>query len=273
MEAEHITYLTPDEIKEALLDLLLKFDDLCAEHGLRYSLAGGTLLGAVRHKGFIPWDDDIDISMPRPDMDKLICLWKDGSFPERTSLEIESGDPSFPVYVKFIDEDISLKEPFVDGIRRLWIDVLPVDGMPADQMEARTHLNRAARYRWWFLLSRADAKEGRTFLKRVLKSVVVPVMRAIDARVRIGRSFDRFARKIPYGTTGYIGCITWGLYGLGERYPEGVFDNTVRVEFENHEFSALGCWDEYLHGIYGDYMQLPPEDKRVAHGFKAWRAG
>lgn len=273
MEEGQTAYLTQDEIKEALLELLLKFDVLCAEHGLSYSLAGGTLLGAVRHQGFIPWDDDIDILMPRPDFDKLIRLWNDGSFPGGTSLEARSGDFSFPVYAKFFNENILLKAPFVDGIRKLWIDVLPVDGMPANEAEAKAHLSRAARYRWWFQLSCADSKEGRTPLKRFLKGFVVPVMRAFGARARIGRAFDLFARKIPYGTTGYIGCTTWGLYGLGERFPDGSFDSVVPMKFENHEFPALGCWDEYLRGIYGDYMQLPPEDKRVTHGFKAWRVG
>ena len=271
MEYEQNNYLTPEEIKEALLELLLKFDDFCTAHGLRYSLVGGTLLGAIRHKGFIPWDDDIDIAMPRPDVDKLITLWKDDSLPQETSLEIESGDPSFPVYAKFVDVGVSLKQPFVDGVKKLWIDILPIDGMPADETEAKIHLNRAARYRWWFLLSGADASEGRSPLKRVLKGVIVPVMRSFGARERIGRAFDRFARGIPYGTTGYIGCTTWGLYGLGERYPEDSFDNALLVEFEGREFPALCCWDEYLRGIYGDYMQLPPEEKRITHGIKAWR--
>lgn len=94
-------YLTPNEVKAEELAMLVEFGDLCKREGLRYSLAGGTLLGAVRHKGFIPWDDDIDVSMPRPDFDSLVALARSGALPINRSLEPYSGNWGHPVFLKF----------------------------------------------------------------------------------------------------------------------------------------------------------------------------
>lgn len=101
-------YLTPNEVKAEELAMIVEFKDLCKRKGLRYSLAGGTLLGAVRHKGFIPWDDDIDLSMPRPDFDSLVALARSGALPKNRSLEPYSGDWEYPVFLKYINRDIAV---------------------------------------------------------------------------------------------------------------------------------------------------------------------
>lgn len=264
-------FLTLEEIKAEELSLLLKLDSVCKNNGLRYTLCGGTLLGAVRHKGFIPWDDDIDVAMPRPDFDKLIALWEKGELPTGTSLEVRSCVPSAPVFLKYVNENIALKERYVNGTNHLWVDVFPVDGLPSDDGEYSVLVDKADRLRRLFMLSCADAANGKTAFKRVFKKVAVPVMRRFDCRARIGLRLDGLSRSIPFGSTGYCGCIAWGLYGTGERYRDDAFDGMTKVEFEGHELPAVPCWDEYLTGIYGDYMQLPPVEQRVTHELQVWR--
>ncbi len=264
-------YLTLDEIKAEELKLLICIDDLCRNNGLRYSLVGGSLLGAVRHHGFIPWDDDIDIGMPRPDFDKLIKLWAIGEFPEGVSLEMLSGDPDAPVFVKLVNDEILLRERYVSGINHLWVDIFPIDGMPANDAEAQALDKRVCSIRRLFSLSRADESDGKTALKRTLKRVLVPALNLLNCRVRIGRKLDAISRGLEFGATGYCGILAWGLYGPGERYPDDAFDQMATVEFEGLQLPAIRYWDEYLTGNYGDYMQLPPEDKRKTHELVAWR--
>jgi lipopolysaccharide cholinephosphotransferase len=268
---EATRFLTLEEIKTEELNLLLKFDVLCKRRNLRYSLVGGTLLGAVRHKGFIPWDDDIDVGMPRPDFDRFIHCMQGGDAPEGTSLEYLSGDSESPVFVKFVNKSIFLKERYAGGINHLWLDVLPIDGMPTDPGKTHLLISKANRLRRLFALSRADVNDGKTTSKRVFKKLFVPVMKKFNCRKYLGHKLDTLSRAIPFGRTGFCGCVAWGLYGVGECYSDNAFDSMDEVEFEGHVFPAISCWDEYLKGIYGDYMQLPPKSERITHELEVWR--
>ena len=248
-----------------------EFIRICEKYHLSYFAISGTAIGAVRHGGFIPWDDDVDVFMPRPDFNKLIELWEQGLTTEGYVFEFVSGDASYPALVKFGNSKIFVKEHYAAKVNNLWVDVIPVDGMPAKDEEAAVLIGRATKLRRLFLMSRADMKEGTTPLKRAVKRIAIPLMSLFDAQRLLGRSLDRLGQKIQFGSTGYAGCVTWGLYGAGERYKDDAFDQLTTVEFEGHQFPAICYWDEYLTGIYGDYMQLPPEDKRKTHNITAWR--
>ena len=121
-------YMTRQEVQRALLDLLTVFDEFCNEHGLRYSLYAGTLLGAVRHHGFIPWDDDADVCMPRPDYEAMLAMRS--LVPEGFSIITSEDAPLVLPFAKFQQHDIRAQESIFEGEfdECLWIDVFPVDG-------------------------------------------------------------------------------------------------------------------------------------------------
>lgn len=263
--------LSLNDVRQEEFRLLLELDELCKSNGLRYSLAGGSLLGAVRHKGFIPWDDDIDIVMPRPDYEKAISLFRADYLGADRSLEPISGDWSCPVFFKYVNRKIKVKEHYSSGDGAyLWIDVFPSDGLPSDDGELREKYRQADSLRRLFALCRADSREGKTPAKRAAKRVLVPVLRCLGVGNRVAKKLDTLSRSTQFGSTGYAGILSWGLYGSGERYEDTAFDCPVEVMFEGHMFPAMSCWDEYLRGIYGDYMKLPPVEKRETHELDAW---
>ena len=265
--------LNAKEIKAELLAMLTEFDALCKREGLRYSLAGGTLLGAVRHKGFIPWDDDIDLAMPRPDYERLVKIARGGRLPKGFDLAPMTGSWDHPVFVKFLNPSIEVEVRYQDGEKQLWLDVLPIDGLPDDIDEVARLYRLAEKCRRVIAFCIADSHQGKTGLKRLLKPLLVPIANAAGLRERAGERLDLLGKRIGFGETPWVGALSWGLYGAGERYPISGWDEMVEVEFEGKKFPSIGCWDEYLHGIYGDYMQLPPVEKRVNHEMKAWRVG
>lgn len=264
-------FLSSDEVKRDELEILLRFAEMCDSLGLKYSLAGGTLLGAVRHHGFIPWDDDIDVCMARPDYERFVA--------EGAALVSEVGLRFEPYYgttmettpfVKLVNPSIAVQAWKEAKQSYLWVDVFPVDGLPDNPTEVERIYNDANVPRQALIAAATTASSGRNVLRRVVKAVMDPVLRTQAAGNAFGRKLNEIARAVPYGSTESVGSITWGMYGVGECIPLSGFEKQTPIQFEGHEFTCMSCWDEYLTGIYGDYMQLPPVEQRVSHGLKAW---
>ena len=264
MEENKKRQLSRREIQQKELEILLRVQKICEEHGLKFYLAGGTLLGAIRHKGFIPWDDDIDICMPRPDYEKLLTIFAKEN-PEK-NLKAKSsylGNWIGP-FAKILDMTTEVVSQFSEDEKHLWIDIFPIDGLPENLEKVREIYRKVSFYRHIYLIGNARLGEGKTAFRKYIKYILKPAARMYGLS-RPSRKIEAIAMAHPYEMSEYVGAVTGGLYGVGERMLKSEYEKAVTVTFEGHEFPAMSCWDSYLTGIYGDYMTPPPPEKRKTH--------
>lgn len=264
-------YLSLQEIKLAELEILIEFDRTCRENNLNYSLAGGTLLGAVRHKGFIPWDDDIDVCMPRPDYEKFKEIFNRNIASDNYYLTDDNGKNAEYPFLKLQFKKIEIVENGFNEVQNLWVDIFPVDGLPSNKKKVKSIYKKSSLYRKIIVFDKWKSLNEYGGRHNKFVAFLINVFVKLYGAHRAIRNSIKLALKYKYEESDYVGAITWGCYGVGERMLKSEYEQYTEMEFEGQKFSVMGCWDSYLHGIYGDYMQLPPEDKRVTHGFKAYR--
>lgn len=258
--------LSLEEIHARELVLFKLFDGFCREYGLRYYMCGGTLLGAVRHGGFIPWDDDVDLLMPRPDYDKMQKLLPRQPFLpqyEFHSHEIGNLNENF---TKLVDLNTEVDKQYtVDAYDRyLWIDIFPMDGLPGDGRETEKIYRKVKRARKVLKFLKAKPGTGRSRWKAMIKPVMKPVVELFWSKERLLAYIDRIARKYDFESSEYVGGIVYG-YGPQEKMLREDYVRELPMQFEDLTSVAPGSYDAYLRALFGDYMQLPPEDSRQVH--------
>ena len=258
------TKVTIDEMKKLELDILRYLKKICEDNNIRYYLAGGTLLGAVRHKGFIPWDDDIDISVPREDFNKLMnILSKENKY----SLISPFNQKCFYQFAKLCDKRTRLVEtayPFIEGMG-VYVDIFPLDGFPSDEAERLLYVNQLNK-KWYDIL--ACYMRTKDFarlsivasIKRMLKAVYIFIKGKNRARENLYNEIEKY----DYETSEYVG---FALTQYKDRFifKREYFDSSCLLEFEGELFSCPSCWNQYLSDLYGDYMSFPPIEKQVPH--------
>ncbi len=252
--------LTPEQVKSRELEILKYVDAFCKKHGLTYFLSYGSLLGAVRHKGFIPWDDDIDISMLRPDYERFMHLVAQEEDPRFKAML--PGRKDYPYhFIKIVDSQTELLEDELDypGDMGLWIDVFPLDGCSANGLsvsERLAHLfqecRAAATYK-----ALPEQKSNRYLVWRLCRLAGAQVFKKLTIH---------YSRKGDSPESEYVAHTPTAFKF---RFPRDLFKEVSEVVFEGCRFPAPKDYDQYLSILYGDYMTLPPEDKRENHSVKA----
>ena len=260
--------LNSTEAKQRILRLLVEFADYCDTNNLEYFLIGGTLLGAARHKGFIPWDDDIDVGMPRFDYERFIELQKKDKVMEIRCAENKT---SYFPFAKIVDEKTFVKQPYSDESEtsNLWIDIFPFDGWSEEVGQAERDLKKLHKLNWLLIYAQAKIGRGTSKTRMILKVPVALFCKRIGGK-RIAAKMNMIAQKYDYDKSNWVGNFSWSQYGMRERVPKEWFTERVKLPFEGYEFWAPKEWDKYLTQIYGDYMTLPPEDQRVNHNMEVW---
>lgn len=252
-----------DELHAKLLDILRWFDGFCRAHELTYFLTSGTLLGAVRHKGFIPWDDDIDVSMPRPDYERFRLLMadqQDGKYVAE-SVHNNNADYTFP-YMKIYDTTTTLIEGNRQKTKRgVFVDVFPLDGLGNTEEECAKRYAKLWRY-YNFYLARTCAINKK---RSPLKNLAIIVARCIPCNdQKLLRKVDALMQEVPYNESEYAGILI-SDWGIREVMPRGIFGTPVEYEFEGMKAFGHADANEYLTRVYGDYMTPPPPEKQVTH--------
>lgn len=260
-----------NEIQPMLLEILHAFDLFCKENALNYFATAGTLLGAVRHKGFIPWDDDVDLCMKTDDMERLLKIAEKDPYIDsdrRFQILLPSKLPNIYPFIKLIDTHTILYER---GLRRqyssgIYLDIFLLSRWPADPQAAEKLLlkQRNLKKMLYVICGMLDTPK---FKK--LYPLIVPLRTLLLA---LGLNSDYWSRKIYYlgcsKPTGYIGNLNWGFYD--ERFPESYYDKSLLLPFEDMLLPVPTEYDAILRQFYGDYMQIPPPEKQVRHDFEAY---
>ena len=262
--------LTLREIQLEELKILEEVADFIEKHNLKYTLNGGTLLGAIRHKGFIPWDDDIDISMPRPDYEKFIQLFLEENKNENLILCCPENKKLAIPFCKIKNKRIAVEDDGSKAMKEqgyLWIDIFPVDGLPKDEKECQKIYKKKKFYNNFMYVhnNKSYFKKKEDFFKDIVKLICKPISLFYSAD-----TVTKLAKKIDYDRATYAGKIVSG-YGLKERMLKKEFEEYVDVDFEGKKFKAIKNYDKYLKQCFKNYMQLPPESKRATHHLTAWK--
>lgn len=264
-------YLSMREIQLEELEMFKYFIDFCDMNDLTYYLCGGTMLGAIRHKGFIPWDDDIDLFLPRPDFERLIALHQ--HYNQETPYEVATyrlGNLN-RAFIRIFNKSIRIEKEFIDDEydRFLWIDVFPLDGLPDDEQETRKMYGRLKRYRKMLAWKRARFGTGKSLPAKIGKQLIKLALLPVSMGW-INQQIEKIATAYSIEQSNYVGEATLGLHGVGEKNPKEAFLPQIDVVFEGLVVKGMQNYDQYLTQKYGDYMTLPPESGRLTHDIKAW---
>ena len=242
--------------------ILAVFDEFCRKHGLKYSLFAGTALGAVRHGGFIPWDDDIDVCMERSEYERFLELWEEEGNQDDYFL-YATDDPGYRYinhsklrkYGTMLATEWEYKTFKCNGI---WLDIFPIDKVPTDKKKRKKYL-RKNKFR--MIYTRGYPLKGRGFVYYLITKLLL--LKSLRMQFKKRNKLDEYIKSTKDLTSGFEYMCLASMADLAIKYPPNLFDEYIDIDFEGHKFSIVKDYHTMLTNEFGDYMQLPPEEERV----------
>ncbi len=263
----------PDDLKRlqsAELSILEEIDELCTRHDIPYFLESGSALGAMRHEGFIPWDDDIDICMFRSDYERFIELFEESRSTDRFDLVFYRNGKAFFPFAKVVDTTTVVYENFVrkDVGTGVWVDIFILDGIDPAMQNLKALYRKRNRANLLYSFTVADPNVGSSAMVKLAKRIICPIVRNRDPK-KSARIIDETASRLCSGESPFVTDF------VGEGLPEHVFDRKLfepeEVAFEGRRYFAPRGYEEILTTIYGDWRTPPTEDNRPIHTCEAYK--
>lgn len=265
--------ISNEEVKDKVLEILEYIDSISRENGINYSLGGGSLLGAVRHNGFIPWDNDADIMLLRDDYEKLINILKDTTRYKLIVNNFDGLSDQLPMlFAKLVCKDIKTESINADANSNggVGVDIFPIDKLPSNEDDIDIFKKRAQK------LMRQSYKSNIKFYwmsnslkKKYIKLVVLfPIFLinrmngSMAKKLKIVNDFFKSNDKNTQSSK-----VAWLGTFYDEQYDISLFSHYKDYQFESTQLMGIKNADDYLKNLYGDYMMLPPKGKRIAHDF------
>lgn len=253
------------KLQKKSLEILIYFKKFCDDHDLKFSLCGGTCIGAVRHEGFIPWDDDIDVFMLRDDYEKLKELWPKYADTEkyvycRTTKEYNYHN--IAASIRDIDTTFINKHSVNDDIvHGVGIDILPLDGYPTSKIKRIWQVFNTMIFSL-FNAQRLPDNQGK--IVRKLSKLIFTVIKSPSLKYKLWSLSEKQLTKYPIKDGNYITQLLSGFTFMNLKYPKEIFEDVVYMNFEGHKMPVPAGYDQYLTMAFGDYMNFPPKEDRVA---------
>ena len=258
-----------NDLQEALLKMMAWLHDYCIANNLRYYALGGTMLGAIRHKGFIPWDDDIDIGMPRKDYNTLVSALGNKKV-EHYYLETPESnakDYKYP-YSKLYDLNTTLIERTWPKLKRgIFIDIFPLDGFGNTEMESIERWNRTLKQSNFMWARICSVRRKRSFIKNMAIVIAHAIPNCLAKDKQRLASMNSEAQRYDFDKMDFVGN-TFGNWGIKELMESSIMGEPKLYPFEKIEIFGVENPEQYLTHLYGNWRELPPVEKRVSdHAF------
>lgn len=262
--------LSLKEHQKIMLNILFDFATFCDKHNLRYFLDAGTLLGAVRHHGFIPWDNDADVCMPRPDFNKFYKLLEINNFYLNDHIILERPEDTIHAFCKLGNIRTRIVE-YPDTCpeeSHIYIDIFVKDGLPNEYNKAKRVCKKSERlglWHWFYKHSMKKWPKENNIFKKILVFFFKPfVKNANKAYLKQKKFIEKINKKYPYESCEFVTTLSNGEYY--RRCKKSNFDDFILMDFENKQFKVPVGYDDWLTVLYGkDYMTIPPKEKQQIH--------
>lgn len=261
--------------KQEILRVFSVFVEICKDNGLNYYVAFGSAIGAVRHNGFIPWDDDIDVLMPRADYDRFLELYDNKTVDECVLIKPSESNRYYLSFAKLVSTKTTLLEhPEGRCVLGAFVDVFPMDGFPNDKTEQIKKIRKFDKLQTMFTYCSSDYNYLNLIKKEQFSLLLLDLFFSVNRkgiRKYLLKLMDRECREYDYDSSDYVGCLGVAFRGRGI-CPKKWFEQYEEILFDGIKVRICSGYDSFLRQIYGDYMQFPPESERRSQHYIAYRS-